>query len=87
MDKSLDVPAANRELIERELDRELAEVEAAIALVRSGAATEVSVINLRFGEEVLRQVRGRAADQGVSLDPMQYPEDSGCDLLVRRRGG
>jgi hypothetical protein len=73
--------------IERELDRELAEVEAAIALVRSGGAAEVSVTNLRFGEEVLRQVRARGADRGVRLEPLPWPEDTGCDIDVRRIDG
>lgn len=85
MDESHDTPASNGVLVERELDRELAEVEAAIALVRSGAAAEVSVNNLRFSEEVLKQIRLRGADRGVALDPLPYPEDSGCDLRVRRR--
>ena len=68
----------------RELDRELAEVEAAIALVRSGGAAEVSLTNLRFGEEVLRQIRARGADRGVRLEPLPWPEDTGCDIDVRR---
>jgi hypothetical protein len=81
------VRGSNGALVERELDRELAEVEAAIALVRSGAAAEVSVTNLRFGEEVLMQIRGRGADRGVQLDPIPWAEDSGCDLRVRRIDG
>jgi hypothetical protein len=84
MDTSPEAHGPDSVAVERELDRELAEVEAAIALVRSGAAAEVSVANLRFGEEVLRQVRGRGADRGVRLDPLQWPEDEGCDLRVRR---
>lgn len=87
MDRSPDVHGANGSLIERELDRELAEVEAAIALVRSGAAAEVSVTNLRFGEEVLEQVRRRGADRGVELEPIPWAEDSGCDIRVRRTDG
>jgi hypothetical protein len=67
-----------------ELDRELAEVEAAIALVGSGAAAEVSLTNLRYGEEVLRQIRARGADRGVVLEPIPWPEDAGCDLTVRQ---
>lgn len=70
--------------IERELDRELAEVEAAIALVRSGGAHEVTVANLTYGEEVLAQIRLRGADRGVRLEPIPWPEDTGADILVRR---
>jgi len=73
--------------VAREIDRELAEVEAAIALVRSGAAAEVSVTNLRFGEEMLRQIHERGGDRGVRLDPIPLPEDIGCDLRVRRSDG
>jgi hypothetical protein len=77
-----DLPASAE--IAREVDRELAEVEAAIALVRSGGAAEVSITNLRFGEEVLRQIRARGADRGVRLEPLPWPEDTGCDIDVRR---
>jgi hypothetical protein len=70
--------------IERELEREIAEVEAAIALVRAGASVEVTVANLSFGEEVLQQLRMRGVDRGVRLEPIPWPEDSGCDILVRR---
>ena len=87
MDKSLDKPASNGVLIERELDRELAEVQAAIALVRSGATAEVSVANLLYGEQVLEQIRGRGADTGVRLDAIPWPEDTGCDLRIRRADG
>jgi hypothetical protein len=70
--------------IERELERELAEVAAAIALVRSEGAHEVTVANLTYGEEVLAQIRLRGADRGVHLEPIPWPEDSGADILVRR---
>jgi hypothetical protein len=70
--------------IERVLERELAEVETAIALVRSGAAHEVTVANLTYGEEVLAQIRLRGADRGVRLEPIPWPEDSGADILIRR---
>ena len=70
--------------IERELARELAEVEVAVALVRSGGAHEVTVANLTYGEEVLVQIRLRGMDQGVRLEPIPWPEDTGTDILVRR---
>ena len=87
MDKSLDTAAPSSVPIKRELDQELAEVEAAIALVRSGATAEVNIANLRYGEEVLEQIRGRGADRGVLLEPLMWPEDTGCDLRVRRVDG
>jgi hypothetical protein len=70
--------------VERELERELAEVETAIALVRSGGAREVTVANLTFGEEVLAQIRLCGADRGVHLEPIPWPEDTGADIVVRR---
>jgi len=84
MDRDGKTQRAAGTAIAHELDRELGEVEAAIALVRSGVAAEVSVTNLRFGEEVLRQIRARGADHGVLLEPIPWPEDAGCDIDVRR---
>jgi hypothetical protein len=73
--------------IERQLDREIAEVEAAIALVRSGVATAIGVANLRFGEEVLHHFEVAGIDRAVRLEPHWWPEDGGCDLDVRRADG
>jgi hypothetical protein len=77
-------PGSGSGPIERELDRELAEVETAIALVRSGGAHEVTVANLTYGEEVLAQIRLSGAGRGVRLEPLPWPEDSGADIRVRR---
>ena len=85
----IDRPSADIERtttgVERLLDREIAEVEAAIALVRSGVATAVGVANLRFGEEVLRHFEVVGVDRAVRLEPHWWPEDGGCDLDVRRK--
>ncbi len=72
---------------ERALDREVAEVETAIALVRAGLAAGVSIANLRFGEEVLARIRADGGDWGIRLEPLPWPEDAGCDLEVRRVNG
>jgi hypothetical protein len=66
------------------LASELHDVEAAIALVRSGAATRVSLTGLRFGEAVIERLRDEADRAGVALDPLYWPEDAGCDLTVSR---
>lgn len=87
MEQIDDVDGSPAALIERELRREVAEVENAMALVRSGAAEVVSVANLRFGEEVLAQIRAEGGDWGVLLEPLPWPEDTGCDLEVRRVDG
>lgn len=63
---------------------EVVEVEAAIALVASGSASSVTVSGLRFGEQVARRFRAEAAAKGISLEPILWPEDAGCDLVVRR---
>jgi hypothetical protein len=63
---------------------EVVEVEAAIALVASGSASSVTVSGLRFGEQVARRFRAEAAAKGIRLEPILWPEDAGCDLVVRR---
>lgn len=84
MDTDQEIDRPDGALIAQELDREIAEAEAAIALVRSGAAAVVSLANMRYGEEVLRQIRARGADRGVRLEARPWPEDVGCDIDVRR---
>ena len=66
------------------LAREIGEVESAIELVRSGAASRVTVAGLRFGEQIVAQLRAEAAAVGVRLEPLYWPEDAGCDVTVRR---
>jgi hypothetical protein len=59
-------------------------VESAIALIASGAASRVTLTGLRFGEELARRFRSTAASNGLRLEPIIWPEDAGCDLIVRR---
>ncbi len=66
------------------LASEVREVESAMALVRSGAATRVTLTGLRFAEAVLRQLSPDAQRDGIALDPLYWPDDSGCDVVVRR---
>jgi sirohydrochlorin ferrochelatase len=66
------------------LASEMREVQAAIALVRSGAATTVSLAGLRFAEPVLRELAAQAERDGIALVPIYWPEDAGCDVTVRR---
>jgi hypothetical protein len=65
------------------LTSEVAEVEAAIALVSSGAALSVTLSGLRFGEQVARRFAAEAGLKGIALEPIVWPEDEGCDLIVR----
>jgi hypothetical protein len=62
----------------------VAEVESAISLVASGAASRVTLTGLSFGEAVMARFGSVAAAAGVVLDPMPWPEDAGCDLIIRR---
>ena len=71
---------------ERRLELELREVRAAIDIVEVDAAECISLTGLRFGEQLLRRLRAEAARKGVRLEATWWPEDSGCDLLVRRSG-
>ena len=68
----------------RRLSSEVAEVESAIALVASGSASRVTLTGLKFGEQVARRFRAHAESEGVRLEPIPWPEDTGCDLIVRR---
>ena len=68
----------------RRLTSEVAEVEGAIELVASGAASRITLSGLRFGEQVARRFRAEAGAKGVHLEPILWPEDAGCDLIVRR---
>ncbi len=63
---------------------EIAEVESAITLVASGSASRITLTGMRFGEQVARRFRAEAAAKGLRLEPIPWPEDAGCDLIVRR---
>jgi hypothetical protein len=67
----------------RRLTSEVAEVESAIALVASGTASRITLSGLRFGEQVAERFQADAQSKGVRLDPIPFPEDAGCDLIVR----
>jgi hypothetical protein len=76
--------APDPEETRRRLTSEVAEVESAIALVASGAASRITLSGLKFGEQLARRFRAEARLRGLSLDPIPFPEDAGCDLIVRR---
>ncbi|HEX7495776.1 MAG TPA: hypothetical protein VF349_04005 [Candidatus Limnocylindrales bacterium] len=68
----------------RRLTSEVAEVESAIALVASGAASRITLSGLKFGEQLARRFRAEAHLRGLRLDPLPFPDDAGCDLIVRK---
>ncbi|MGZ6267552.1 MAG: hypothetical protein ACXWM8_07720 [Candidatus Limnocylindrales bacterium] len=67
----------------RRLTSEVAEVESAIALVAFGSASRITLTGLKFGEQVAERFRADAQSKGVRLDPLPFPDDAGCDLIVR----
>jgi len=77
-------PGLGPDETQRRLTSEVVEVEAAIALVASGSASSVTVSGLRFGEQVAQRFRAEATAKGIRLEPILWPEDAGCDLVVRR---
>jgi hypothetical protein len=68
----------------RRLASEIVEVESAIALVASGSASSVTLSGLKFGEQMAHRFSAEASVRGIVLDPIPWPEDEGCDLIVRR---
>jgi hypothetical protein len=52
--------------------------------VASGSASRVTLTGLKFGEQMARRFRAEAHLKGVALEPLPWPEDAGCDLIVRR---
>ena len=68
----------------RRLTSEVAEVETAIELVASGPASSVTLSGLKFGEELARHFHAEAQSRGLRLEPIPWPEDAGCDLIVRK---
>lgn len=69
------------------LASEVADVEAAIALVRSGVATTITLTSLRFAQQLSDSLAAGAAAQGVRLEASFWPEDDLGDLLVSRIEG
>jgi hypothetical protein len=71
----------------RRLTSEVGEVESAIELVASGSASRITLTGLRFGEAVADRFRAQAGAKGVQIDALPWPDDAGCDLIVRRIDG
>ncbi|MGA3056419.1 MAG: hypothetical protein ABSE70_00050 [Candidatus Limnocylindrales bacterium] len=76
--------ALDPEETRRRLTSEVAEVESAMALVASGSATRITLAGLRFGGQLAERFSAIARLKGLRLEPLPWPDDSGCDLVVRR---
>jgi MoaA/NifB/PqqE/SkfB family radical SAM enzyme len=79
--KESEDPAAA--LLEREIEREVAEVEAAIELVRSGVATVVTIANLRHGDEVFDLLYLAGAGPDAEFEPYVKRGEHEGELTVR----
>jgi hypothetical protein len=86
MDSDETRPAATADPAEtkRRLTSEISELEGAIAMVASGSASRITLSGLKFGEELSRRFQAEAHSKGLQLEPIIWPEDAGCDLIVRR---
>jgi hypothetical protein len=76
--------APDSEETRRRLTSEVAEVEGAMALVASGSASRITLSGLKFGEQLAERFRADAHSKGLRLEPIPWPEDAGCDLIIRR---
>ena len=80
-------PTPGPEETRRRLTSEVSEVESAIALVASGSASRITLTGLRFGEAVADRFRADAGSKGIQIEALPWPDDAGCDLIVRRIDG
>lgn len=83
-DETRPAATANPAETKRRLTSEISELEGAIAMVASGSASRITLTGLKFGEELSRRFQDEAQSKGLRLEPIIWPEDAGCDLIVRR---
>jgi hypothetical protein len=76
-------PKADPDETVRRLAAEVQEVRSALAMVASGGASRVTLTGLRFGEELMARFTHHAEAEGIVLEPIYWPDDAGCDLIVR----
>ncbi|MHB8400085.1 MAG: hypothetical protein ACYDCI_14315 [Candidatus Limnocylindrales bacterium] len=82
-------PSDVSDIAEPGLQREYAEVQTAIAVVRSGAARRVSLAGLRFGEAIVERLGSNGPDRytsdpDVSVELARDPGGEVYDILVQR---
>jgi hypothetical protein len=53
-------------------------------MVASGSASRVTLTGMKFGEQLARRFLEEAQAKGLRLEPIIWPEDAGCDLIIRR---
>jgi hypothetical protein len=75
------------DLATERLAAEVADIEASVAMVASGAASHITLTGLRFGQQVAERLSASAARHGVHLEASFWPEDSVCDVHISRAVG
>ena len=70
--------------VRRTIDREAELLSSAVNLVASGGAASATVGGLRLAEAAMDIVRPMAEGLGLILEPLWGPDESGCDVRVRR---
>lgn len=63
------------------IDDALLSVRAAVDLVASHAASRVTV-HVTSAERILPAARAIGRSAGVKVEPMWWPHDAGCDIVV-----
>lgn len=63
----------------------LVSIRAAIDVVISGTATRVTV-HAVAGEQILPAARALARAAGVTIEPIWWPDDAGCDIVISAAG-
>jgi hypothetical protein len=74
----------NPDLAREKLAGELADVEASIAMVASGVASNMTLTGLRFGQQVAERLTASAASRGVELEASFWPDDTLADIHLTR---
>jgi len=81
------VDTLTEQTLQAEIDRELRLVDSAIAMVRRGAATRVTVANLPLGTAIIGAARARAGLHHLCVTPVWSTDDSPCALIVDAGAG
>jgi hypothetical protein len=81
------VDTLTEQALQAEIDRELRLLDSAIAMVRRGVATRVTVANLQLGTAVLESARARARVHRLRVTPVWSNDDSPGALVVDAESG
>lgn len=73
--------------VQAEMARDLQLVDAAIALIRRGAATRVTLANLRRGDDIIDGARARAGLRGLRVTVVRSADGGRCALVVDAGAG